>query len=154
MMEYRIANIDDAFSLAEMRWDFKTEGKELDSSINKKDFLDQCVEFLEDGIKNGTWTHWVAVDVENIVSHISTNCIRKIPKPNCFFDQIGYLTNVYTKPEYRNKGIGSKLMYYVIKWAKEKELDTVIVWPSDRAINFYERKGFEGINDVMEMELR
>ncbi|WP_202708840.1 GNAT family N-acetyltransferase [Sporosalibacterium faouarense] len=153
-MEYRIATSNDLYSLADMRWEFKTEGKEINPNNNKSDFIKSCVDFLEEGIEDKSWIHWIVVDNSEIISHISVRRIRKIPKPNKFFDEYGYLTNVFTKENYRGKGIGSKLMSYVIEWAKEEDLETLIVWPSDRAINFYERKGFRIQSDVMELELR
>lgn len=100
------------------------------------------------------WTHWIAEENEEIVSHISINHIRKVPKPNLFVDQFAYVTNVYTKPEYRGKGIGSMLMDCVIEWATDKSFELLIVWPSSKAINFYSRIGFKSENDVMELIIR
>lgn len=154
MMEYRIAEIDDFFELAEMRWDFKTEGKDMDLGLNKGIFISKCHDFFVSGNNNSSWTHWVAVDNKTIVSHISINHIRKIPKPNRIDDEYGYITNVYTRPEYRGRGIGSKLMDSVKEWAVEKDYEILIVWPSHKAVNFYERKGFRSENEIMEMILR
>src|SRR3712207_8062862 len=45
-----------------------------------------------------------------IVSHIFIHKIDMIPRPCKIHDQFGYITNNYTKPDYRNKGIGSELI--------------------------------------------
>jgi GNAT superfamily N-acetyltransferase len=71
-----------------------------------------------------------------------------------WFDEYGYVTNVYTRPEYRGLNIGSKLMDYVKDWATEIDFEILIVWPSSKAVNFYERKGFKSDNDVMELVIR
>jgi len=37
-MEYRIATEEDFNVLSQMRWNFKMEGKEIDSSLDKEEF--------------------------------------------------------------------------------------------------------------------
>ncbi len=47
-----------------------------------------------------------------------------------------------------------RLLSKVIEWAKAEDLELLIVYPSERAISFYERAGFTAENDVMELTLR
>jgi hypothetical protein len=42
----------------------------------------------------------------------------------------------------------------VNKWAEEKDFELLIVWPSEEAVRFYERKGFSNQNEIMEKILR
>lgn len=153
-MEYRIARIEDCYELSRMRWDFKTEGKDISAFMSKDIFLKECCEFLKRGLIEENWTHWTAIDKDTIISHISIQHIKKIPKPNRITDEYGYITNVYTKPEYRGKGIGSELMDKVKAWATEKDLEILTVWPSSQAVKFYERKGFKADNEIMELFIR
>lgn len=154
MMKFRIANKEDFRVLSEMRWNFKLEGKDLKSCYDKDEFLKVCEEFFIEGANNKIWTHWIACDDDKIVSMVSVNHIRKVPKPTMYVDEIAYVTNVYTIPEVRGKGIASLLMDHVIKWGEEKNFELMIVWPSSRAVNFYKRKGFNGENDIMERIIR
>lgn len=154
-MKYRIADKKDFFQLALMRWDFTLEGKDQSKVVNKKeDFINECVKFFNSSDDKKIWTHWIAETDNEIVSHISINHIRKVPKPNLFFDEMAYITNVYTKHKYRNNGIGSELMDHVNEWAIEKSFEVMIVWPSNRAVNFYKRKNFRSENDIMEQVIR
>jgi N-acetylglutamate synthase-like GNAT family acetyltransferase len=66
--------------------------------------------------------------------------------------EIGYITNVHPKEEYRNKGIGTELLERVIGWAKENKIELLFLWPSKRSIHFYERQGFSMKNEIMELE--
>ena len=52
------------------------------------------------------------------------------------------MTNVYTIPSQRNKGVGSQLLTVVNKWVESNKYEFVIVWPSNESIDFYERKGY------------
>lgn len=154
-MKYRIANERDFPELANMRWDFKMEGRDKEiPCCNKEEFLKECIDFFKQGFKEKTWTHWIATNGESIISNVSVFHIRKVPKPNRYIDEYGYVTNVYTKPGYRGQGIGSELMDYIKNWAIEKDFEILIVWPSSKAVKFYERKGFNNENDVMELIIR
>ncbi|WP_433744455.1 GNAT family N-acetyltransferase [Falsibacillus pallidus] len=44
------------------------------------------------------------------------------------------MTNVYTIPEYRNAGIGSKVLSSINKWIKEKKIEFVIVCPTTKLL--------------------
>lgn len=153
-MDYRIANEQDFLELANMRWDFKMEDKDNDSYYNKEEFIMECIDFFKQGYEDRTWTHWIAINEDTIVSNISVHRVRKVPKPNRYIDEYGYVTNVYTKPQFRGLGIGSKLMDYVKDWAIESDFELLIVWPSNKAVKFYEGKGFSNENDVMELVIR
>jgi ribosomal protein S18 acetylase RimI-like enzyme len=154
-MDYRIANEKDIPELATLRWDFKMEDKETEVNYyNKQELLNECEAFLKQGFKDRTWTHWIATHEDTIISNVSVHHIRKIPKPNRYIDKFGYVTNVYTRPEFRGQTIGSKLMDYVKDWSVENDFELLIVWPSSNAVKFYERKGFCNENDVLELVIR
>ncbi len=87
------------------------------------------------------------------MSHIFVQRIRKVPSPLDPVVRFGYVTNVYTRPSYRNRGIGTELLSRVLGWAREEHLETLIVWPSDLSVGFYQRAGFRADNDVLELEI-
>ena len=88
------------------------------------------------------------------MSHIFVRRVTKVPKPNRLHDEIGYVTNVYTRPAYRGQGIGSVLLERMVQWAKDRELDVLFVWPSEQATPFYERAGFSADNEILEYQTR
>ena len=154
-MNYKIASEEDFPELANMRWDFKMEGEEfITDSYDKEVFIEQCINFFNQGYRDKTWIHWIAKSKDVIISHVSIHIIRKIPKPNRIVDKFGYITNVYSKPQYRGQGIGSNLIDHVKQWAVENDLEILIVWPSTKSAKFYQRKGFNNDNDVMESMIR
>ena len=153
-MIYRLANDGDLLQLSQMRWDFRTEGKDDQTDCDIQRFLVECTEFLKSGLVNNDWAYWVAEEDREIISHVFIKRIRKVPKPLRLWDEIGYVTNVYTKPQYRGRGIGKTLMGRVKEWAIESDLELLIVWPSERAVPFYEREGFQNKNEILELILR
>jgi N-acetylglutamate synthase-like GNAT family acetyltransferase len=105
-----------------------------------------------EGLDQDTWVYWIAED-NGILANIYIRRIRKVPKPQKLFAEIGYVTNVHTRSDYRNKGIGSELLKNVKNWAIENKIELLFLWPSERSVNFYGRQGFTNINEIMELEL-
>ena len=153
-MRYRIATVEDITQLAELRWDFRSEDDSEHPVVSRDEFVVACSEFLKCGLEGGYQTYWIAEQAGEIVSQIFIHRIDLVPRPCKIQDQLGYITNNYTKPAYRRQGIGSELMSRVKEWAKEEDLELLIVHPSKEAINYYERLGFQAENEVMELKLR
>jgi ribosomal protein S18 acetylase RimI-like enzyme len=109
---------------------------------------------VRQGLIEQRWTYWVAQQDAQIVSHIYIQGVPKVPKPNRLDDAIGYVTNVYTRPAYRNQGIGTQLMTHMLAWARQQDLESLIVWPSEASVGFYERAGFRGSPDMLEYAVR
>ena len=153
MATFRLATPADLPALAQMRWDFRTEGRALPPPNSRPVFLAACTEFLQEAHDSGRWAFWVAEQNGEIVAHAFVQRVRKVPNPNRLHDEIGYLTNVYTRPEMRNQGIGEGLLKRVLAWAGEQDLELLLVWPSERSRGLYERLGFAA-SEALERELR
>ena len=154
MIHYRMAHEGDLAELAGTRWDFRTEEEPAPVGMSRETFVAACEEFLRRGLHDGRWTCWVAEHEGQIIAHIYVQRIAKVPKPSRLDDAFGYVTNVYTRPAYRGQGIGTALMERVQTWAREQDLELLIVWPSEASVSFYQRAGFTVDNDILECLLR
>jgi GNAT superfamily N-acetyltransferase len=137
---YRLATADDIPVLAEMRAAFHFEDDP--AGIGSPGFEKAFDEVVRRGIESGRWAVWVAESGGSIVSHAFVGLVDKIPRPERQALFLGYLTNVYTRPEQRNRGIGSGLLAQVEDWARANDVELLVVWPSDESVPFYERAGF------------
>ena len=153
-MQYRMATGKDITQLAKLRWDFREEDGSEHPVVGRGEFIVVCSKFLKRGLESGYHTYWIAEQAGEVISQIFIHRIDLVPRPCKIRDQFGYITNNYTKPEYRNKGIGSELMKRVKQWAKDEDMELLIVYPSEEAMTFYERAGFSAENDVLEITLR
>jgi ribosomal protein S18 acetylase RimI-like enzyme len=79
-----------------------------------------------------------------LVGCVWLQLIEKVPHPSRrrHGRPLVYVTNMYVAPELRNSGLGRRLLDIAIGYADDREVDGVIVWPSDRSVPFYERAGF------------
>ena len=154
-MEIRLANEADYNELALMKWEHGAED-DIDydehnlDGVNKDEFVDEFVAFL----KSHKEYEIIVAEVNGIdVSAMFVYLISKLPKPNGNAKYIAYLTNVYTKKEYRNKGIGTQMMNYIKSYLIEKKCELLFAWPSDNSIAWYQRNGFNGDYEIFECSL-
>ena len=67
------------------------------------------------------------------------------------------IDNMGVSPNYRSKGIGSKLIERLIVWAEENNYDKLIVnayFSNASAIEFYKKNGFNEIDISMERKIK
>jgi ribosomal protein S18 acetylase RimI-like enzyme len=153
-MNYRISTADDLLQLAQMRWDFHCEDQLTLPVESREQFLHTCLTFLQHGLASNAWTYWIAAQDTTIVAHIFVYLFHPVPRPDRAVDHYGYMTNVYTKPAYRNRGLGTFLLQSVIAGARMRDVAFLMVSPSDRSIPFYRRAGFVDQTEWMQLTLR
>lgn len=60
----------------------------------------------------------------------------------------GNILNVYTREEFRRRGLARKLMEVVLEWCRENRIDTVILHASPDGKGLYESMGFAATNEM------
>jgi GNAT superfamily N-acetyltransferase len=144
----RPAHAGDIDDLVRMRADFTFE--HFDGTLpTNPGYEDECRAFLEDAIAGGRWQIWVAELEGSVVSHAFVALVDKVPRPIYVPRRIAYLTNVYTRPEHRNHGIGAAVIRRAQEAARDADVELMVVWPSDESRDFYAREGFERPDDPL-----
>jgi GNAT superfamily N-acetyltransferase len=149
---FRLAVPADALELARMRWDASPE-EVARSGQDYSAFCEAFVAFVGDALASGDWAIWVAAGNDRLQAHVYVRLIRKAPRPGRFGATWGYVTSVYTEPVLRNRGLGSELLRHVVAWAREQNLEFLLLWPSERSVPFYLRAGFGPSPDALELSL-
>lgn len=147
----RCATIEDLARLEELRTQFTFEDA-LEPPIVRDDYSEAFASIVGSGIETVRWTVWIAEVDGEIVSHIYVGLLKKIPRPIPGHRSIGYVTNVYTQPPQRGRGLGSVLLDHVQGWARANDVELLLVWPSEESIEFYERVGFASGRDPLVWE--
>ncbi len=154
-MEFRMGAEKDYTQLAELKW-LHCEEDDLDynennlSNVSKECFIADFVKFLSE---KSEYKIFVATDNDLVVSAMFIYMIPKVPRPNGNADYIAYLTNVYTRKEYRNKKIGAQLLTYIKDFLSKEKCELIFAWPSKKSTNWYNKNGFCSENEIVECEL-
>ncbi|WP_431045861.1 N-acetyltransferase family protein [Streptomyces sp. P1-3] len=145
----RRAELVDAPALAALRWQFKVEDEGDGVPQGEKEFVAGCEEWLRTRM-TGPWLVWLAEVGGRPCGHVFVCLVEKVPSPCPQSETFGYVTNFYVTPEQRNRGLGRALLDEVTRYAHDHQLDTLIVWPSERSAPLYQRCGFDGPDELLE----
>lgn len=153
-MRIRFATTDDTVALAHMRWDFTAEYSYTPDISERDSFIARCSRWIEEALTSGRWHVWVAVsDAGEIVSHVFLEEVDRVPRPGRVEYPWGYVTNVYTRPDWRGQGIGRNLMNAVEDWARVQHYELLLLWPSGNSVECYNRQGFRQPPEALEKYL-
>lgn len=154
-MNIRFVEENDYLQLAELKW-LHMEEDDMDynetnlAGVERKGFVSEYIAFLE---KDSNYQIFVAEENGIVISEMYLCMIPKLPKPNRKSECIAYLTSVYTRKEYRNKKIGTKLLIFIKDYAIKQKCELLFVWPSDKSVSWYERNGFTKENEIYQCGL-
>jgi GNAT superfamily N-acetyltransferase len=143
----RLATLEDIGPLARLRWEMHVEEGHAD--VAEEQFVDRFREWAEHAFAERRWQAWVGVVGGDCVGHIYLEVVDKVPRPDDTPCAWGYLTPFYVQQQYRNAGVGGRLLLAAIESARESRLEFVQVWPSKRSRSLYERLGFLSLEGAL-----
>jgi GNAT superfamily N-acetyltransferase len=128
----RVAQEGDAGALAWLRslW---TEGSEPGFEERMADWI------AAEGERRTTWLATAGDEPAGMASMFE---YRRMPRPGRPDARWGYVSNVFVRPELRDRGVGSMLLAAVIAAADDRGYVRLVLSPSARALPFYARAGF------------
>ena len=139
----RKLNINDIDTYCNLRVAMLLSDKSV--SYNKEELVLQTREYYEDYI-NKTLFIFGYIENEEIVSVAAYEVLKRLPTPkiNNLNSDIAYVSSIYTKEEYRNKGYSKLLLNEVIEDAKKRGLTRFkLSSHNEIAIKLYKKFGFK-----------
>ena len=104
-------------------------------------------------LSDGTFVSWLALDNDRIIGTSGMSIVEKPPYFDCPSGKIGLLSNMFTDPSYRRKGIAKTLLSKVIDEAKTQGCGTVQITASNMGVLLYSDYGFEKNENFMQYKL-
>ena len=137
-MEYRKAGSGDIESLVILR-----KKQLIDEGGKETVSIDEELErFFREGLADGSVVVWVAEDEGEIVSTAGVCFYNYPPTFRNATGKIAYLTNVYTKDEFRNRGIATDLLKHIMDEIKAEKCGITRLHASSQGRRMYEKMGF------------
>ncbi len=148
-MVYRLAAIHEINTLADLRkQQLADEGISADKDIDL-----ELHNFFIKKMKDGTLVEWVAEE-NNVI--IATAAIVFFEFPPSYKNKSGikgYITNMYTAPAYRGRGIAVSLLNKLFTEAKERKVEHLWLSASQMRRPVYQKLGFKDSYDWMELHI-
>ena len=145
-MKYTIkkATIEDIPKLIECRIEFVKEVNMKASEEELDNYCEHLEKYFLRHLKDGSFISWVAVDAkQNIIATSGLEIQLKIPQLWNLPGKESYVLNMYTKPEWRRKGIGSALLEKLLDESKKIGINLVSLHATEIGRSLYEKNGFK-----------
>ncbi len=106
------------------------------------DLVPALKDYYNRHMADGTFVSWLAFDKDMIIGTSGMSFVEKPPYFGCPSGKIGLLSSMFTKPDYRRKGIAKELLSRVVNDAKEYGCGAVQITASDMGVKLYTDFGF------------
>ena len=137
---YRAATPADLRALAELRWQMEAEMHGVSGSFDA--YLAAYVNATRADLASGAHQAWLAEDDGAAVAVAILVVWIVPPHVGDTMRKRGYVSSVYTRPEYRRQGHSRHLMTLLMDAARHQGLQRLILWASDVGRPLYESLGF------------
>lgn len=148
-MKYRKAGLSDIGMLVEIRkQQLMDEGIAPDIDI---DF--ELISYFNAALHDDSLVEWVVEDDDGIIATAAIAFYQFPPTYTNKSGKKGYITNMYTKDEYRGQGIATALLTKLIEEAKARGVSKLWLGASKMGRSVYQKFGFQESNEWLEMNL-
>jgi GNAT superfamily N-acetyltransferase len=148
---YRQATAADVRALAALRWQMAVE--QHGAGVPLEDYATAYEASLLAGPERGTHQAWLAEADGQVVGCVLLIWWAMPPSFDNFRRKRGYVSSVYTVPEYRRLGLARRLMTLLIDAAREQGIQRLLLNASDMGRPLYESLGFVTPSREMELNL-
>jgi GNAT superfamily N-acetyltransferase len=138
---YRAATVDDIEMLAELRWEMEVERAE-GHLPTREEFIVAYLDETRDDLARGIHRAWLAE-----ADGVPVACVQLIwwvmpPNVHRLRRKRGFVSNVYTRPAYRRRGIARELMNQLIQHSRDLGIQRLVLWSSEMGRPLYADLGF------------
>ena len=149
-LHYKKATIEDLKILTETRITVLRAANKLDDVVDMSEVEKQSYEYYQQALENDMHTAYLLFDDELFVGSGGVSYFRVMPTYHNPTGRKAYIMNMYTRPEYRRKGIASKTLDLLVADAMAKGVSAISLEATEMGRPLYEKYGFVKMNDEME----
>ena len=139
----RMANIDDIGSFVKMKISLFKEFKKDTEEYDWDKYSQALKGYYNEGLLNEKVVAFLAEDNGNTIAISIIYFYDICPTLNNLDGKLAMITDMYTVPEYRNKGIGYKLLSNIMEHTKKLGYKKVTLHATDSGRILYEKYGFK-----------
>lgn len=150
-LEYRIATIKDLDVLVKTRIEVLRAANKLDDSVDMSDVEGESRSYYQKALEEGSHVAVLVFDEDEFVGAGGVSFYTVMPTYHNPSGQKAYIMNMYTRPEYRRKGIAFRTLDMLVKAAREKGISHITLEATDVGRPLYEKYGFINMEDEMQL---
>jgi len=142
-LELKKVGIEYLEILVDLRIEFiKDIHPEIDLQLLEK-IQKASLTYFNDLLKNNSYIGFIGINNNGEVICTAGLLIYYLPPLNNEnYRKIGHVLNFYTKPAYRKKGVGLKLMNYLKNTAADEKINRLVLNSTKMGFPMYKKAGF------------
>ena len=152
-IEFRKATPEDIDLLVRTRIEVLRAANGLTGATDMSEVEKQSHEYYEKALADETHTAYLVFDCGQFIGTGGISYYRVMPTYHNPTGKKGYIMNIYTRPEYRRKGIAFHTLDLLVRDAREKGITSVSLEATETGRPLYEKYGFSGMKNEMELIL-
>ena len=150
--EYKKATIADIDELVRTRIIVLRTANKLSNDVDMSLVEKESYEYYKNALETGEHIAYLVYDNETFIGAGGVSFYRVMPTYHNPTGKKAYIMNMYTNPAYRRKGIAYHTLEILVADAKKKGIDAISLEATEMGRPLYEKFGFTGMNDEMELE--
>ena len=148
---YKRATVNDIDILTETRTEVLKAANKLPDDTDMSEIKRQSYQYYQKALCDGTHIAYLVFDGDCVVGTGGVSFFQVMPTYHNPDGKKAYIMNMYTKPEYRRKGIAYRTLDMLVKEAENRGIKAVSLEATPMGRRLYEKYGFTAMNDEMEL---
>ena len=149
-LTFKKATIDDLELLARTRIEFMAANHADLTDADKIALYEANKVYFRETLSDGSFTAFLAFDGGKLVATSGVSFYKTPPQRKNLSGKTAYISNMYTKPAYRRKGIATRLFHMAAEEARARGCGKMTLYATDMGRPIYEKYGFIVPNNAME----
>jgi ribosomal protein S18 acetylase RimI-like enzyme len=147
----RRATSVDIPALTALRWDMCYE-QGVAKAADRPAYESALTTFLAEHLDHDECQIWVVEAADGIIANAMMWLYPMLPRPGVPHDWHGYVTNVYTRPAYRRRGLARRLMEALADAARQHGATQLSLETTPEAQHLYFRLGYQS-SEALQLSL-
>jgi len=149
MLTYRKATLSDCTALTAIR--MANLAPHIENECDEKIAIlrENVYNFFTNALGDNSLVTWLALDNDCIIATSGLTFFRNAPSHTNLTGLTGYITNMYTAPEFRRRGIGTKLFELTVDEAKSRGCGRIVLYSTGLGAGIYKKYGFTECDGYM-----
>ena len=151
-LNYKKAVLEDIEILTETRITVLRAANQLSDDVEMSNVKEQSYLYYQKALSEDSHVAYLVFDDNEFVGAGGISFFHVMPTFHNPTGKKAYIMNMYTKPEYRRKGIAYKTLDLLVAEAKQRGIDAVSLEATDMGKPLYKKYGFVKMNAEMELQ--
>lgn len=148
---FKKAGIDDLEILMKLRIEVLRAAIKLNDSVDMSEVYDESYKYYKNCFNNDEHVAYIVYDNDKVAGCGGVSFFKVMPTYHNISGEKAYIMNMYTRPEYRRKGIAIKTLDLLVSEAKKRNISAISLEATDMGRPLYVKYGFTNMKDEMEL---